>query len=87
MGRPRSAKHPEPAARPEDKPQGHAGPDAGGKAVSKSAAAKEAIAQGVESPEDAVAFINQRFGIEMSMPQLGIPRNWDWRAVVRNLLG
>jgi hypothetical protein len=70
MGRPRTAKHPkaEPAAPPEDRPQGHAGPDAGGEAVSKSAAAREAIAQGIESPEDAVAFIKQRFGIEMSKP-------------------
>jgi hypothetical protein len=70
MGRPRTAKHPkpEPAAPPEDSPQDHAGPETGGKAVSKSAAAREAIAQGIESPEDAVAFIKKRFGIDMSKP-------------------
>jgi hypothetical protein len=66
MGRPRAAKHPkaEPAAPPEQGPQ----PPGGGEAVSKSAAAREAIAQGIDSPEDAVAFIKQRFGIEMSKP-------------------
>lgn len=68
MGRPRTAKHPkaEQVAPPE--PEEHAEPPAGGMAVSKSAAAREAIAQGIDSPDDAVAFIKQRFGIEMSKP-------------------
>lgn len=70
MGRPRTAKHPkaEHAALPEGKTQKQAETDADGKAVSKSAAAREAIAQGIASPEDAVAFIKQRYGIEMSKP-------------------
>ena len=70
MGRPRTAKHPkaEHAAPPEPGPEEHAEPPAGGKAVSKSAAAREAITQGIDSPDDAVAFIKQRFGIEMSKP-------------------
>ncbi len=70
MGRPRTAKHPKTdhAAQPEEGPQQHSGPQGGGEAVSKSAAAREAIAQGIDSPEDAVAFIKQRFGIEMSKP-------------------
>jgi hypothetical protein len=70
MGRPRTAKHPKAdhAAPPEAGPKDNAEPEAGGTAVSKSAAAREAIAQGIDSPEDAVAFIKQRFGIEMSKP-------------------
>ena len=37
-----------------------------GKAITKSAAASEAIAQGIESPQKASAFIKERFGIDIS---------------------
>jgi hypothetical protein len=39
---------------------------ADGKAFTKSAAAREAIAQGIESPQKASAFIKERFGIDMA---------------------
>lgn len=70
MGRPRTAKHPKSdhAAPPEPGAKDNDEQEAGLTAVSKSAAAREAIAQGIESPDDAVAFIKQRFGIEMSKP-------------------
>jgi hypothetical protein len=41
-------------------------PATGGKAMSKSAAARAALAAGIESPQKACAFILKRFGIEMS---------------------
>jgi hypothetical protein len=53
-----SQEAPEPAAQ-------ETGAQASDKAVSKADAARAALAQGIESPEDAVAFIKKRYGIEL----------------------
>src|SRR3954471_15918281 len=41
-------------------------PGAGGKAISKAAAVRDALEQGEESPEDGVAYIKKIHGIEMT---------------------
>src|SRR5260370_37446880 len=43
-------------------------PASSSKATSKSQAARSAIREGIENPTKAVAFIKQRFGIDMSPP-------------------
>jgi hypothetical protein len=43
-------------------------PEPAGEAISKSEAARRAIAAGLDSPEEATDFIRKRFGIEMSKP-------------------
>src|SRR3954466_8406305 len=70
MARKRTAKHPKPTE-PEAQPQGggqegHGIAPSDPDAISKSQAAREAIAAGVEAPDDAVEFIRKKFGIEMS---------------------
>ncbi len=41
-------------------------PEAGGKAISKAAAVRDALEQGEESPEDGIAYIRKVHGIEMT---------------------
>jgi hypothetical protein len=54
-------------------------PAAGGKAMSKSAAARAALAEGIESPQKACAFILKRFGIDMSPQHFSAVKS-QWKA-------
>ena len=73
MARTRTAKHPKPAE-PEDESQEEPEEEAVAAereergSISKSEAARQAIAAGLESPEEATEFIRKKFGIEMSKP-------------------
>jgi hypothetical protein len=73
MARTRTAKHSKPVE-PEDESQEvpeeaavPPGPQDKG-SISKSESARQAIAAGLESPEEATEFIRKKFGIEMSKP-------------------
>jgi len=81
MARARTSRRPNAAPsdiEAEDVPQHGPGPDAdgsnpegsaepwGGRSMSKSAAARAAMAAGIESPQEASQFIRARYGIEMS---------------------
>lgn len=54
-----------PEAEPETEERGDE-PPAGGKAISKAAAVRDALEQGEESPDDGVAYIKKIHGIEIS---------------------
>ncbi len=81
MGRPRMTKHAAPAEIelgkisqevPEEEPEeeGEAGtadePQAGGKAISKAKAVREALSRGKEGLEEGTDYIKSRYGIEIS---------------------
>src|SRR4051794_30274835 len=57
---------PEDEGQRNQEPEGSAGGAANKPSVSKSEAARQALAAGLESPEEATEFIRKKFGIEMS---------------------
>lgn len=66
MGRPRLAKHPEPTPTPGPAlPAKEEGPKS---SVSKADMVRAAIAEGMEKPDDGVAFIKAKFGIDLPKP-------------------
>lgn len=71
MARARLAKHPRPAE-PEDEsqeaPEETGGFETHGKVTSKADAVRAAVAEGIDTPDEGVAFIKSRFGIEMAKP-------------------
>jgi hypothetical protein len=78
------AKPVEPEHNPHEVPETEApgaasGPATGGKAMSKSAAARAALAEGIGSPQKACAFILKRFGIEMSPQHFSAVKS-QWKS-------
>jgi hypothetical protein len=83
--RTRSATKPvEPEGKPQETPETEAAgaasePATGGKAISKSAAARAALTEGIGSPKKACAFILDRFGIEMSPQHFSAVKS-QWKS-------
>ena len=80
MAKTRTAKHPapktaEPEPQPEPRPAPKPEPE---KAVSKADAVRAALAHGMEKPDDGVAYIKAKFGIDLPKPM------WSsYRAQIR----
>jgi hypothetical protein len=79
-----AAKPVEPEHNPHEAPETEAagaasGPATGGKAMSKSAAARAALTEGIGSPQKACEFILKRFGIDMSPQHFSAVKS-QWKA-------